>query len=107
MAGYHDRLAALMTTPDGVEEEATVPVMSLLERLDGAELEEAALSVAVDGFANLVEQLERLVEEKARLDAIPKLHGDHRKDDVIVFCAADRFIRSVRVLREFIAQYDA
>jgi hypothetical protein len=57
MAGYHDRLAALMTTPDGVEEEATVPVMSLLERLDGAELEEAALSVAVDGFANLVEQL--------------------------------------------------
>ncbi|EAZ20601.1 hypothetical protein OsJ_36211 [Oryza sativa Japonica Group] len=57
MAGYRDRLAALMMTPDGVEEEATVPVMSLLEWLDGAESEEAALSVAVDGFANLVEQL--------------------------------------------------
>uniref|UniRef100_A0A0E0FCB3 Uncharacterized protein n=1 Tax=Oryza meridionalis TaxID=40149 RepID=A0A0E0FCB3_9ORYZ len=57
MEGYRDRLAALMTTPDGVEEEATATVMSLLERLHAAESEEAALSAAVDGFPGLVEQL--------------------------------------------------
>ncbi|KAF2907954.1 hypothetical protein DAI22_12g139100 [Oryza sativa Japonica Group] len=93
------------------EQEATAAVMSLLERLDAAESEAAALAADVDGFDGLVEQLaaarERLVEEKARLDAIPVPSGDHRKDDVIVFRAADRFNRSVRVLREFVAQYDA
>uniref|UniRef100_A0A0E0FCB1 Uncharacterized protein n=1 Tax=Oryza meridionalis TaxID=40149 RepID=A0A0E0FCB1_9ORYZ len=100
-----------MTPADGGEEEATAAVMSLLERLHAAESEEAALEADVDGFAGLVEQLaaaeERLEEEKARLDAIPKLSGDHRRDDVIIFRAAYRFNRSVRVLREFIAQYDA
>uniref|UniRef100_I1R8Y0 Uncharacterized protein n=1 Tax=Oryza glaberrima TaxID=4538 RepID=I1R8Y0_ORYGL len=111
-AEYRDGLAALMTAADGAEEqEATAAVMSLLERLDAAESEAAALAADVDGFDGLVEQLaaarERLVEEKARLDAIPVPSGDHREDDVIVFRAADRFNRSVRVLREFVAQYDA
>uniref|UniRef100_A0A0E0MMR4 Uncharacterized protein n=1 Tax=Oryza punctata TaxID=4537 RepID=A0A0E0MMR4_ORYPU len=114
MAEYRDRLAALMTTAapavDG-EVEATVAVVSLLEGLHRAEEEEAALAAAVDGFAGLLEQLDagkaRLEEEKARLDAIPKLYGGRREDDVIVFLAADRFNKSVRVLRRFIAQYDA
>uniref|UniRef100_J3NDM3 Rx N-terminal domain-containing protein n=1 Tax=Oryza brachyantha TaxID=4533 RepID=J3NDM3_ORYBR len=90
-------------------EAATGAVVSLLERLNRAEEEEAALAAAAESLRAslpwLVEQLEMAKddakEEMAQLETMPpQLAGDG--DDVLVlFKAERRFAKSLRVLRRF------
>ncbi|BAT17285.1 basal body protein 10-like [Oryza sativa Japonica Group] len=108
------RLAALTTTASaaaGSAEEVTGAVVSVLERMNRAQEEEAAAAAAVDGLrASLAGLLERLVlaveeaeEEEAKLEAMgPELPG-LAEDVGVLFRAQKRFLDCLRVLRQFVA----
>ncbi|KAF0888300.1 hypothetical protein E2562_013743 [Oryza meyeriana var. granulata] len=91
--------------------EATVAVLSLLERLNRAEEEEASLVMNVERLSaslpGLREQLDdgevQFEEEMAKLAAMPELRGGRREDLVVIVDAERRFDENVRVLQGFIA----
>uniref|UniRef100_A0A0E0MMR7 Uncharacterized protein n=1 Tax=Oryza punctata TaxID=4537 RepID=A0A0E0MMR7_ORYPU len=116
MPEYRARLASVTLKSSsapaaGKAEEVTVAVVSLLERLNRAQEEEAALAAAVDGLRasllGLQKQLEfaeeEADEEEAKLDAMgPELPG--LVEDVgVLFHAQKRFLHCLRVLRDFLA----